>query len=81
MAYNDKKIIKVLLEELKKVPERCPGYKKEFAHLLGEVLQAERGHRITRTTVVKQITDKVNTVGMFLYHSHHKTQTNKRKNS
>lgn len=81
MAYNDKKILQVLLEELDKVPERCPGYKEEFSHLLGDVLQAEHRNLIARAPIVKQITDKVNAVGMILYRSRSKTQTVKRKNS
>lgn len=69
MAYNDKKILQVLLGELKKVPERCEGYRGEFAHLLGDVLNLERDHAIARTNVVKKISDEVNTLGMFLYKS------------
>jgi len=67
MAYNDKKILQVLLGELGDVPERCEGYREELGHLLGDVLNLERGHSIARTNVVKQIADQVNTVGMFLH--------------
>lgn len=67
MAYNDKKILEVLLGELGEVPERCEGYREEVAHLLGDVLNFEREHAIARTNVVKKIADQVNTVGMFLY--------------
>lgn len=81
MAYNDKKILQVLLEELDKIPERCPGYKEEFTPLLGDVLGIERGHLTARTDVVKQIANKVNATGMILYRSRSKTQTVKRKNS
>ena len=44
MAYNDKKILQVLLGELEEVPERCEGYRKEMKHLLGDVLIHEREH-------------------------------------
>jgi len=67
MAYNDKKILEVLLGELKAVPNRCEGYQDEMAELLGDVLQAEREHAIARTNVVKKIGDQVNTVAMFLH--------------
>jgi hypothetical protein len=67
MAYNDKKILEVLLGELKAVPDRCDGYQEELAELLGDVLQAEREHAIARTNVVKKIGDQVNTVAMFLH--------------
>lgn len=67
MAYNDKKILEVLLGELKTVPDRCAGYRGELTELLGDVLQAEREHTIARTNVVKKIGDQVNTVAMFLH--------------
>ena len=69
MAYNDKKILQVLLEELKEVPERCEGYQDDVAHLLGDVLNFEREHAISKTNVVKKIADQVNTVGMGLHRS------------
>lgn len=71
MAYNDKKILKVLRGELGKVAERCEGYRDELRHLLGDVLLHEQKHAISRTNVVKKIADQVNRVGMFLYQSHH----------
>ena len=67
MAYNDKKILQVLLGELEEVPERCDGYREDIAHLLGDVLNFEREHAISRTNVVKKIADQVNTVGLDLY--------------
>ena len=69
MAYNDKKILQVLLEELKEVPERSEGYRDDIAHLLGDVLNFEREHAIARINVVKRIADQVNTVGMDLHRS------------
>lgn len=67
MAYNDKKILQVLLGELGAVEERCEGYRAELAELLGDVLQAEREHTISKTNVVQKIGDQVNTVAMFLH--------------
>ena len=67
MAYNDKKILQVLISELNKTPDRCQGYKGELKHLLAEVLNLEREHMIARTNVVVKIADQVNTVGMFLH--------------
>lgn len=67
MAYNDRKILGVLLGELKEVPERCEGYRDEMGELLGDVLNFEREHAISKTNVVKKIADQVNTVGMFLH--------------
>jgi len=67
MAYNDRKILQVLLGEVSNVPKRCEGYRDEVGQLLGDVLNLERGHAIARTNIVKQIADQVNTVGMFLH--------------
>lgn len=69
MSYNDKKILQVLLDELKEVPEQYEGYHEELKELLADVLYLERGHTIVRTTIVKKIADQVNTVGMSLYKS------------
>lgn len=69
MAYNDKKIIKVLFGELNGVPERYEGYRSDLRHLLGDVLLVEHEHAISKTSVVKRIADQVNTLGMSLYKS------------
>jgi hypothetical protein len=74
MAFNDKKILQVLKGELGKVPERCEGYREELHHLLGDVLIAESGHAVVKTTIVKKIADQVNTVGMFLYKNRARTE-------
>lgn len=67
MAYNDKKILQVLLDECNKVPERCEGYRGDMVHLLGEILTLERENAIARINIVKKIADQVNTTGMELY--------------
>ena len=36
MAYNDRKILQVLLEELKEVPERCEDYRDDIGHICWE---------------------------------------------
>jgi len=77
MAYNDKKILEVLLGELDEVPERCEGYREEVGHLLGDVLNIEREHTIAKTNVVKKISNQVNTVGMFLYRSRAESEADK----
>ena len=69
MAYNDKKILGVLLAELAAMPERHEGYREDMTHLLTEVLNLEREHALARTNIVKRIGDQVNTVGMSLHKS------------
>ena len=75
MAYNHKKILQVLKDELSTVDDRCDGYKGELLHLLDKILELERGHTMARTNIVKQIADEVNKVGMFLY-KHQPTHNN-----
>lgn len=69
MAYNDKKILGVLLNELAAVPEHYDGYREDMTHLLTEVLNLEQEHAIKRIDIVKKIGDQVNTVGMSLHKS------------
>ena len=79
MAYNDKKILQVLKDELSKakfiVEDRCDGYQDKLDDLLTEVLELERGHTIIRTNIVQKIADEVNKAGMFLY-KHQPTHNN-----
>ena len=72
MAHKDRKVVQVLLGELSNIPERCDGYRQEMRHLLGDVLNVERDHSISRTNVVKKIAGSVNALGMFL----HKSESN-----
>ena len=74
MAYNDRKILGVLLDELAAVPERYDGYRDEMRHLLIEVLNREREHVLRRIDIVKQIGDQVNTVGLSLHKSQRDAQ-------
>ena len=67
MAYNDRKVLSVLSEELAAVPERYDGYRDDMNHMLTEVLNLEREHALARTNIVKRIGDQVNTVGMSLH--------------
>ena len=75
MPYKDKKILQVLTGELADVPERCQAYRKEFSHLLGDVLILERKHQLSRTNIIKKIGDQVNALGMFLYKARDASET------
>lgn len=69
MAYNDDRILFVLIGELEKVPERCEGYRENLRLLLRDVLRCEEKHALSRRTIVKDIANLVNKVGMNLYKS------------
>ena len=69
MAYNDRKILDVLQDELAAMHDRYDGYRDDMARLLTEVLNLERTHTLSRINIVQKIGDQVNTVGMSLHKS------------
>lgn len=70
MAYNDRKILNVLRDELADLPERYDGYRDDMIHLLIEVLKLEHEHTLARINIVQKIGDQVNTVGKELHKSY-----------
>lgn len=69
MAYNSRKLLEVLKDQIVDVPQRCEGYKEELARLLVGVMHLERDHATARRSVVRDIADKVHQTGIFLYRS------------
>ncbi len=66
MPLNEKKIIKIILEECKDIPERCSGYRDELIDTISDIIQAERQHRTQGTNIQQKISDKCNAVGRYL---------------
>ena len=66
MPLNQRKIIKIIIEECKDIEERCDGYKEEMIEVISDILQSEREHRISGTYIQKKINDKFNAAGHFL---------------
>ena len=66
MPLNDQKIISIILEECTKVEERCDDYREEIVEVVAEILQYERGHRVSATNIQKKINDKCNAAARFL---------------
>lgn len=66
MPLNDKKIISIILEQCEEIEERCDGYREELIEVISEVLEYERGHRVSATNIQKKINDKFNTAARFL---------------
>ena len=66
MPLNEQKIISILLEECKKVDERCDGYREEIIDVLTDIMTAERQHRVQGTNIQQKISDRCNTAGRFL---------------
>lgn len=66
MPLNERKIISIILEQASEIEERCPGYKKELIAVIAEIIEYERGHRVSATNIQKKISDKCNAVAHFL---------------
>ena len=66
MRLNNKKIISIILEQCGDVEERCNGYREEIVQVIAEILEYERGHRVSRTDIQKKINDQFNATAQFL---------------
>jgi hypothetical protein len=66
MPLNDKKIISIILEQCDEIEERCDGYRKEIVEVICDILEYERGHRVSATSIQKKINDKCNAAARFL---------------
>ncbi len=66
MPLNDRKIITIILEQCAGIEERCTGYRAELIEVISEILEYERGHRVSATNIQKKINDKCNAAARFL---------------
>ncbi len=66
MPLNDKKIISIILEQCSEIDERCDGYREEVLHVISDILEYERGHRVSAINIQKKINDKCNSAARFL---------------
>ena len=66
MPLNDRKIISIILEQCAEIEERCDGYSEEILEVVTDILELERGHRVSATNIQKKINDKCNAVARFL---------------
>ena len=66
MPLNDKKIISIILQQCSEIDERCKGYREEVLHVISDILEYERGHRISAISIQKKINDKCNAAARFL---------------
>lgn len=74
MPLNERKIIRILLEECEGIAERCDGYKDEVREVITDILQYEREHRISGTYIQKKINDKFNAASHFLAEKRNQTK-------
>ena len=66
MPLNDRKIISIILKERAGIEERCEGYREEIIEVIAEILEYERGHRVSATNIQKKINDKCSAAARFL---------------
>ena len=66
MPLKSRKIISVILEQCAGIDERCKGYREEIIEVISEILEYERGHRVSATNIQKKINDKCNAAARFL---------------
>ena len=66
MPLNEKKIISIILKQCAGMEERCEGYREEIVGVISDILEYERGHRVSATNVQKKISDKCNATARFL---------------
>jgi hypothetical protein len=66
MPLNDKKIISIILQQCAGIEERCNGYREAIIEVISDILEYERGHRVSATNIQKKIGDKCNAAARFL---------------
>jgi hypothetical protein len=66
MAMNSKRIIRIILEEVSAVDDRCPGYREELVHTIGDIIAYERKHRIQGIRIQQLIDEKCKATGQYL---------------
>ena len=65
MAVN-RRIVSILLQEVRSVDERCEGYREELMAAIGDILEYERQHRIQGTNIQQKINEKCDATGRYL---------------
>ena len=66
MAIDPEVLIETLKNNIEKVGNRKPGYKKELFKAIGEVVSIETAHKNTGSKVNEPIKDIVKRLGHFL---------------
>jgi hypothetical protein len=66
MPLNDKKIISIILDQGKTVPERFDGYREEIVSVIADIITYERAHRVERTDIQKKIFEKCDAAARLL---------------
>ena len=65
MAMN-RRIVAIILEEVNSVEQRCPGYREELVATIGDIVEAERQHKVQSTNIQQKINEKCDATGRYL---------------
>lgn len=66
MPIQNKRVVKIILEECERIDERCEGYRNTIKDTLASILELEHLHRIQGTNIQQRINDKISAAGHFL---------------
>ena len=66
MALNPQKLISIIIDESRKLPERCNGYREEVIETLCDIITLEGQHRREGIYIKQKIADKCNALGRYL---------------
>ena len=66
MALNQQRLIAIIMDESRKLPERCAGYREEVIETLCEIITLERKHQREGIYIKQKIADKCNALGRLL---------------
>ncbi len=66
MPANQRKVVDIILQEIRTINERCEGYHDMLTDTVVEILAAENQHRVKGTNIQQQVSGKCNAAGSFL---------------
>ena len=66
MPLSDLKVVRIVLEEVDTLDERCDGYREEIQLAIADIMRAEREHRTKGTNIQQRVSDKCNATGEWL---------------
>lgn len=66
MPLNEMRVLSIILEECKKVPERYEGYHDDLLECLADIVSYERQHMVSGTNIQQKVNDKCNATGRLL---------------
>ena len=66
MPLNEQKILEIILEQCRQIPERCEGYQDLIIETIADIVQAERQHNVQATNIQQKINDWCSASGRYL---------------